>query len=281
MYREAFKQYLMASNVEGSGKASSYVRGLDLLGQMIAQVPADFDDCRDVWAVDSVERLEELYAFANAQKLMGSASMWNLPDIAESYLRDGYCTAALRSYQRFLVEHGYENGVMAEFEKTDTPEDSLVDRMQNIIPQCESLLPELYAEEGRDVIRSVKTRCNQHIFRKMVFQIYNQTCCITGLDVPQVNRASHIIPWAERENTRLDPRNGLCLSATYDAAFDRHLISLDEDFRLIVSPEIKDHYTSAAVKDYFLNRMGQRIRMPQRFLPKQEYLTEHRKSCGF
>lgn len=44
---------------------------------------------------------------------------------------------------------------------------------------------------------------------------------------------------------------------------------------------IKDHYTSAAVKDYFLNRMGQRIRMPQRFRPKQEYLTEHRKSCGF
>ena len=69
MYREAFKQYLMASNVEGSGKASSYVRGLDLLGQMIAQVPAGFDDCRDVWAVDSVERLEELYACANAQAI--------------------------------------------------------------------------------------------------------------------------------------------------------------------------------------------------------------------
>ena len=48
---------------------------------------------------------------------------------------------------------------------------------------------------------------------------------------------SHHCPraWAEGEANRLDPENALCLSATYDAAFDRHLISFDEHYRLIVS----------------------------------------------
>jgi putative restriction endonuclease len=138
MHREAFQQYLMASNVEGSGKASSYVRALDLLAQMIAQVPAGFTDCREVWRVDSVERLEELYRFANAEKLQGRSSIWYLPGIAESYLRDGHCTAAIRSYQRFLVEHGYESRLMEEFVKTDASEESLVERLQRDLPQGES-----------------------------------------------------------------------------------------------------------------------------------------------
>ena len=60
-------------------------------------------------------------------------------------------------------------------------------------------------------------------------------CCLTGLDLPQLNRASHIIGWAEPKGKqiRMDPRNGLCLSATYDAAFDRKPITFDEDYRLV------------------------------------------------
>lgn len=56
--------------------------------------------------------------------------------------------------------------------------------------------------------------------------------------------------WAEDEANSLNLENGLCLSATYDAAFDRHLISFDENYRLIVSKAIKDHYTDAAAKSY-------------------------------
>ncbi|MEQ9825255.1 MAG: HNH endonuclease [Puniceicoccaceae bacterium] len=282
MHREAFQQYLKASNVEGSGKASSYVRALDLLGEMIAQVPAGFVDCREVWAINSVERLEELYQFANTEKLLGRESRWYLPGIAESYLRDGYCTAAIRSYQRFLVEHGYEAKLLAEFERTDASEESLVERLQQELPQDEAVLSELYPEtEGREVKREVSTRCNQRVFRKMIFSIYGNACCLTGLDVPQVNRASHIIPWAKRKSTRLDPRNGLCLSATYDAAFDRNLIGFDEDYRLLVSREIRDHYRSDIVRTYFQNQAGRRMQLPSRFLPRLEYLAEHREAGRF
>ena len=82
--------------------------------------------------------------------------------------------------------------------------------------------------------------------------------------------------WAEDEKNRLNPENGLCLSATYDAAFDRHLISFDEHYRLVISKAIKDHYTDAAAKSYFLDREGQTMSLPTRFLPSQSLLEKHR-----
>lgn len=51
--KEVYTQYLRASNVDGSGKASSYVRSLDLLSQMLGVKSFGFDDCENVWAVSS------------------------------------------------------------------------------------------------------------------------------------------------------------------------------------------------------------------------------------
>ena len=97
-----------------------------------------------------------------------------------------------------------------------------------------------------------------------------------GFSLADIFRASHISPWAEDEKNRLNPENGLCLSATYDAAFDRHLISFDEHYRLVVSKEIKDHYTDAAARSYFLDREGQTMSLPTKFLPSQSLLEKHR-----
>ena len=97
-----------------------------------------------------------------------------------------------------------------------------------------------------------------------------------GFSLVDVLRASHISPWAEDEKNRLNPENGLCLSATYDAAFDRHLISFDEHYRLVVSKAIKDYYTDAAAKSYFLDREGQKMSLPTKFLPSQSLLEKHR-----
>lgn len=81
---------------------------------------------------------------------------------------------------------------------------------------------------------------------------------------------------SEDEKNRLNSENGLCLSTTCDAAFDRHLISFDEHYRLIVSKVIKDHYTDAAAKSYFIKREGQKMSFPAKFLPSQMLLEKHR-----
>ena len=74
----------------------------------------------------------------------------------------------------------------------------------------------------------------------------------------------------------MNPENGLCLSATYDAAFDKHLISFDEKYRMIVSKSIKEFYTAQATRDYFETFEGKQIILPKQFLPNQTFLAKHR-----
>ncbi|HIL68604.1 MAG TPA: HNH endonuclease [Verrucomicrobia bacterium] len=114
-----------------------------------------------------------------------------------------------------------------------------------------------------------------------MLKIYQHRCCITGLDIPEVNRASHIIGWAENEKSRMDPRNGLCLSATYDAAFDCNLISFDENYKLILSKELKQYSSSESVSEHFLKREGQMIQLPIRYRPLQDYMELHRANGEF
>jgi putative restriction endonuclease len=70
--------------------------------------------------------------------------------------------------------------------------------------------------------------------------------------------------------------NGLCLSATYDAAFDKYLISFDEDSRLVISPALRDHYENAAFKDQFCKFEGQRLKKAIFAEPSSKFLSSHR-----
>lgn len=84
----------------------------------------------------------------------------------------------------------------------------------------------------------IESRVGQGQFRKDLFTLWNARCCMTGLDVPELLRASHIKRWADSNNQeRVDPYNGLLLSPAYDAAFDAHLISFDDEGRIVFSPE--------------------------------------------
>lgn len=60
MTKDAYKAFMLATNIERSGKASSYIRALDLLSQMLAHHPMGFSDCIDIWTVSSLEHLEAL-----------------------------------------------------------------------------------------------------------------------------------------------------------------------------------------------------------------------------
>ncbi|MCF0179203.1 MAG: HNH endonuclease [Bacteroidales bacterium] len=131
-------------------------------------------------------------------------------------------------------------------------------------------------KQGLDVLSEEKHRIGQTYFRKMILSIYENKCCITGLCIPEILLASHITEWAKDERNRLNPRNGLCLSATYDSAFDKHLITLDEDYRVIVSPTIKQYYDKASVQQYFQHIEGQRISLPIAYAPDQRLLAKHR-----
>ncbi len=82
-----------------------------------------------------------------------------------------------------------------------------------------------------EVERLVVQRIGQDIFRAGLMDYWQGCCPLTGISDPDLLRASHIIPWADCESDaeRLDVHNGLLLSALWDAAFDRALVTFDDE----------------------------------------------------
>lgn len=74
-------------------------------------------------------------------------------------------------------------------------------------------------------------RIGQDLFRARLLQVWNHTCPLTGITDAALLRASHIIPWAacDSDAERLNPDNGLLLSALWDAAFDRGLVTFTDE----------------------------------------------------
>jgi putative restriction endonuclease len=147
-------------------------------------------------------------------------------------------------------------------------------RLEDIAGIEESDLP----AEGLDRERLVRTRVNQHFFRAAVLAAYDYKCCITGLGVPELLVASHIVPWAGDSKQRMNPRNGLCLNALHDRAFDRHLMYLDADLRVRYCSKIKD-YSDKSGLDWLLQFEGKTICAPRKFTPASELLARHREMC--
>lgn len=123
----------------------------------------------------------------------------------------------------------------------------------------------------------IKVRVNQSFFRKTVLAAYNFKCCITGLGIPELLNASHIIPWAKDKGNRVNPRNGLCLNAFHDRAFDRGLLTITPEFKVKISDSIKRSNFSEAVQDFLVRYDGLKIEPPTRFLPENTFLKYHNK----
>jgi putative restriction endonuclease len=127
-----------------------------------------------------------------------------------------------------------------------------------------------------EIVREVAQRRGQSFFRASVFAAHEGKCCITGIANEALLRASHIVPWSRDPTLRLDPRNGLCLNALHDAAFDRGLITLSERFELRISHRLKSEVPESVYKEMFESRANSTIVIPERFRPSPAMLEFHR-----
>ena len=84
---------------------------------------------------------------------------------------------------------------------------------------------------------------------------------------------------ADFPDNRLDPRNGLCLSSLHDAAFDSGLITLDADYRVVLSKRLKSYFPQPVLEQNFVPFEGQPIRLPDKLAePEVVFLEYHRDS---
>ena len=120
----------------------------------------------------------------------------------------------------------------------------------------------------------VNIRIGQSFFRKSVLSAYNNKCCISGLLIPKLLVASHIVPWRTDPENRLNPSNGLCLSMLHDKAFDIGLISIQDDMTILISEKnmISDAFYESIIKSY----EGKTISRPDKFYPNLNFLNYHR-----
>ena len=195
----------------------------------------------------------------------GRAGMRNASKLDEAIWQelqtdwDPVALEAAAEYEKLATRHGLPANV------------DVIDELPEI--------PEI--AEGKTRLATVEVRVNQARFRKAILASYNATCCISGLQHEKLLVASHIVPWSEDKKNRLNPQNGLCLSALHDKAYDQGLITVMPDYTVRVSKALKKNsehpFTNAALLDF----EKRPIQLPERFRPDPSFLKSHAERFGF
>lgn len=129
--------------------------------------------------------------------------------------------------------------------------------------------------QGEEKVRAVKMRVNQNVFRQIILNNYSSKCAISGINIPELLNASHIIPWSKNKLERLNPSNGICLSKLYDSAFDRGLIGINTDYSIIISPKLMEYENAHYFAKHFGCLKKQKLNLPERFFPNKKFLEYH------
>lgn len=109
-----------------------------------------------------------------------------------------------------------------------------------------------------------RVRLAQAWFRRVVLANFEGRCAVTGVATPALLVASHIVPWSEAPEHRVDAANGICLNRLHDGAFDRGLITFDDDQRLVIGRRLREELGTDALSRSFLQTEGARLREPVR-----------------
>jgi putative restriction endonuclease len=176
---------------------------------------------------------------------------------------------------------GASHGARAEIEiwkEFDGDWDSLAFESEQLLKKMSARAVMVPVDFPEGVTRDsiVRVRVNQGFFRAAVLAAYGAKCCITGLAVSELLNASHIVPWSVDTKNRTNPRNGLCLNAIHDRAFDCGLVTVTpDDLRVRISGELKSLSADKSVEEFFLQWEGHSVSPPKHFAPAPEFLRYH------
>ena len=150
------------------------------------------------------------------------------------YLRTNYHSLLEKNLASKLRDAG--QGI---YPLDDDEADYLDDLYEPVVRDLEAIR----RDESVDVTmreRLIDARLGQGRFREQVLSRWGACCVVTDCSLLDVLRASHIKPWRSCDNAeRLNPANGLLLTANLDALFDRNRISFDDQGQMLVPPAIE------------------------------------------
>ena len=269
MDRQGFINYNTSLSPENSRKASSYAQAIRILDEVLVyQNEIDLRG-QSLYDIRDMAVLKKVWVLVKKEVKKMKQGLPNIFDHGQpnqkSYPLGGFCTAAVTSLMDYAQFEGAESIVREE-----TNPHKISERLIQYFD---------LTREGVDTISESKRRKGQDYFRRLVLANYGGRCAMTGIDMPQLLLASHIIPWSDKDNKkeRLNPCNGICLSALYDKAFDKGLISFSpDDYAVCLSSALRENETKEYFDRYFSCIIGHKLVLPEVFLPDRNFLAYHR-----
>ena len=274
MDKQGFIDFNTRLSPENSGKADSYARAIQILDEVLPYQDVVDLHGQSLYEVTDTAVIEAILHLVNDEVKKMKLQQQNIFDDfgkpnQRSYPMKNFCSSALRSLKQYVQ---YEQEVVAA--------DGIVAQERNPRTISTKLIAHFdITKEGEDKISLTKQRKGQDYFRRMILANYGGRCALTGIDIPQLLLASHIIPWADKshKNDRLNPCNGICLSALYDKAFDQGLITISpDDYRVVLSSVLRENETKEYFDKHFGIIIGKKLMMPSEYLPNREFLAYHR-----
>ena len=273
MDKQGFIDFNTRLSPENSGKADSYARAIRILDEVLAHQDLIDLHGRSLYDVRDTETIEAVLRFVSQEVKKMKRNEPNIFDYGKpnqrSYPLKNFCSSALRSLKQY-----------AQYEQEVVVADGIVAQERNPRTISTKLIAHFeITKEGEDKISLTKQRKGQDYFRRMILANYGGRCALTGIDIPQLLLASHIIPWADKSHKkdRLNPCNGICLSALYDKAFDQGLITISpDDYCVVLSSVLRENETKEYYDKHFGCIKGQKLTLPTEYLPSRDFLAYHR-----
>jgi putative restriction endonuclease len=131
--------------------------------------------------------------------------------------------------------------------------------------------------ERRYALRVVKQRLHQASFREAVMYAYGGRCAVSGLPESRLLDAAHIVADSDEAMGHAMVTNGIPLSKIHHAAFDAHLIGIDPDYRLHVSPQLLEQ-NDGPMLEGLKKLQGLSVHLPRR---EKDYPDRERLSSRF
>lgn len=121
---------------------------------------------------------------------------------------------------------------------------------------------------------AIRLRQGQPAFRKSLLRAYDARCAVTGLGLPSLLEAAHIVSHLGAHTNRTD--NGLLLRADIHTLFDLHLVTvvMDDGYRVRCSPDLDG--TEYATLD---GRQLAAVPRARGDRPHPDHLTRHNTAC--
>lgn len=274
MDKQGFIDFNTRLSPENSGKADSYARAIQVLDEVLPYQDVVDLHGQSLYQVSDTAVIEAILHLVNNEVKKMKLQQQNIFDDygkpnQRSYPLKSFCSAALKSlkkYAQYMQDVNEADRIVAQEADPRNISTRLIDHFN-------------LTKEGEDVASESKRRKGQDYFRRMILANYGGRCALTGINVPQLLLASHIIPWADKthKQERLNPCNGICLSALYDKAFDQGLITISPDnYSVILSSALQENETKAYYDKHFGCIKGQKLTLPTEYLPSREFLAYHR-----